>query len=159
MRFARLPRTTYVVTDRKRAAAARAQRRQREAFPLLADIIAETQPPIDAVMTERLARWGEHEVARRAQQAANWRRARQAIDALPPPTRTAVLHYWNTHRWMPATPVYLLDTLHALRCGRLAVAGGTLAPTRPVIAPSEALAAFGPVKPRARGWLQPVRHP
>jgi hypothetical protein len=56
MRFTRRPRHEYVVTDRKRAAAARAQRRQREAVPLLAPLIAETQPPIEAVMSARIQR-------------------------------------------------------------------------------------------------------
>jgi len=38
------------VTDRKWAAAVRLQRRQRDKLPLLAPLIAETQPSIDALM-------------------------------------------------------------------------------------------------------------
>jgi hypothetical protein len=54
---------------------------------------------------------------------------------------------------MPGDPHYLLDTLHALATGRLEVADGTLRATRLTIAPTEAVAAFGPSKPLARGWL------
>ena len=153
MRFARQPRHAYVVTDRKRAAAGRAQRRQREALPLLAELVAEGQPPVEVVMAERLVRWAESEAAWRAQRAADWHRARRWIAVLPPAERAAVLAYWNGHRWLPGTPTYLLDTLHALATGRLVIADGTLQSVRAVIPVSEAVAAFGPAKPLAHGWL------
>jgi len=50
LRFTRRPRCEYTVTDRKWAAAVRLQRRQRDKLPLLAPLIAETQPSIDALM-------------------------------------------------------------------------------------------------------------
>lgn len=159
MRFARWPRRTYVVTDRKRAAAARAQRREREALPLLAGIVAECHPPVEAVMAERLVRWAETEAAWRSRRARSWAEARRRLAALPPPARAAVLAHWNGHRWLPGHPTYLLDTLHELATGRLAVADGTLRRVRDVIPVAEAVAAFGPAKPVARGWLAPVRSP
>lgn len=61
MRFTRRPRCEYAVTDRKRAAAVRWQRRQRDSLPLLAPLIAEAQPGIDTVMAERVARWDSTE--------------------------------------------------------------------------------------------------
>lgn len=157
VRFARWPRHAYVVTDRKRAAAARAQRREREALPLLAGIVAEGQPPVEAVMAERLVRWAETEAARRSARARRWREARRRLDALPAAERVAALAHWNGHRWLPGDPTYLLDLLHGLATGRLAVADGTLHAARPVIPVAEAVAAFGPAKPVARGWLAPVR--
>jgi hypothetical protein len=41
MRFKRLERTPFIVTDRKRAAAARTQQKQRDTVPLLAALVAE----------------------------------------------------------------------------------------------------------------------
>ena len=73
MRFTGRPRCEYAVTDRKRAAVVRWQRRQRDSLPLLAPLIAETQPGIDAVMEERVARWS------RLEQDWRDRRARQAV--------------------------------------------------------------------------------
>ena len=114
MRFAPRPRCPYLVTDRKRAAASRLQRRQRDAFPLLAPLIAETQPSIDLVMTERVAAWIKTERDERARRARAWRKARRALDAdHDPTTRRALLDYWNAHRWLPGDPSYLLDMLHA----------------------------------------------
>ena len=51
MRFACRPRCEYIVTNRKRLAAARWQQRQRDCVPLLGLLIAETQPSIDDVMS------------------------------------------------------------------------------------------------------------
>ena len=42
-------------TSRKRAAASRAQQKQRDALPLFAEQIAEAQPSIDQVMADRAA--------------------------------------------------------------------------------------------------------
>lgn len=63
-------------SSRKRAACSRSQRRHREAFPLLAPLIAEQQPAIDDVMAQRAVRWLEDQKAYRARRAAGWRAAR-----------------------------------------------------------------------------------
>jgi hypothetical protein len=56
MRFRRWPRVSaYEDTPRKRATLARAQRTQRDTFPLLAPLIAEQQPSADAEMSRRAA--------------------------------------------------------------------------------------------------------
>lgn len=154
MRFAQRPRCPYLVTDRKRAAASRLQRRQRDAFPLLAPLIAETQPSIDLVMTERVAAWIKTERDERARRAGAWRKARRALDAdHDTATRRALLDYWNAHRWLPGDPSYLLDMLHGYARGRLVIDNGQVRAARSVISPAEAVAAFGRPKPPASGWF------
>lgn len=153
MRFTTRPRCEYTVTDRKRAAALRLQRRQRDKLPLLASLIAETQPGIDEVMTTRVANWISWEQADRDRRARSWRKARQALDQQDPATRRALLAYWNGHRWLPGDPGYLLDMVHGLQTGRLVITDGQIRQARAVIPASEAVAAFGRPKPVARGWL------
>ena len=157
MRFARGSRCEYTVTDRKRAAAVRSQRRQREALPLLGELIAETQPGIDDLMASRVERWNVIQQQTRDTRAQRWRRARRELDLHPPPVRAALLAYWNGHRWLPGDPVYLLDALHEFRTGQLVLVDGKVERARVTISASEALAAFGSPKPRAREWIVPVR--
>jgi hypothetical protein len=153
MRFARRPRCDYTVTDRKRAAALRLQRRQRDSLPLLAPLIAETQPSIDEVMNARVSHWIVTTQRDRDRRAASWRRARRAIEEHEPALRRALLTYWNSHRWLPGDPSYLLDMLHGYETGRLVLDDGQIRPARIVIPVSEAAAAFGKPKPVAGGWL------
>jgi len=153
MRFTRRPRCEYTVTDRKRAAAVRLQRRQRDKLPLLAPLIAETQPPIDAVMTSRVATWITCEQSGRDHRAAQWRRARSSLDRHEPTSLRALLEYWNGHRWLPGDPMYLLDLLHGFSKGRYVIDDGTLRPAVVTIPVREAVAAFGPSKPLAGAWL------
>ena len=93
MRFTRRPRCEYTVTDRKRAGVVRLHRRQRERLPLLGLLIAETQPDVEQVMTERVANWIRCEQAERDRRAAWWRRARRLLDAHEPEARRALLAY------------------------------------------------------------------
>lgn len=153
MRFTRRPRCEYVVTDRKHAAAARSQRRQRDALPLLAPLIAEAQPGIDEVMATRVVQWIAWERRDRDRRAADWRKARAALDRHEPAARRALLGYWNGHRWFPGDPSYLLDLLHGFGRGRYVIEGGQLRPAAVTIPVSEAVAAFGPSKPAAAGWF------
>jgi hypothetical protein len=153
MRFTRRPRCDYTVTDRKRAAALRLQRRQRDRLPLLAPLIAETQPSIDEVMNARVSHWLVTTQRDRDRQAASWRRARRAIEEHEPALRRALLTYWNSHRWLPGDPSYLLDMLHGYETGRLVFDDGQIRPARIVIPASEAAAAFGKPKPVSGGWL------
>lgn len=153
MRFTRRPRCEYAVTDRKRAAAVRLQRRQREKLPLLAPLIAEAQPDIDEVMATRVAHWVEWEQRDRDRRAAKWREARAALDRHEPATRRALLDYWNGHRWLPGDSMYLLDLLHGFGRGRLIMEDGRVRPAVVTIPVSEAIAAFGPSKPVAGAWF------
>jgi len=153
MRFTRRPRTPYIVTDRKRAAARRLQQRQRDALPLLADIVAEQQPGIDQLMHDRVQAWGASEQNTRNWQARRWREARQLLQAYNPGTRQALLKYWNGHRWLPGDASYLLDMLHGFKHGRLILIEGAIQPARTVISTAEAAAVGWGRKPLSRGWF------
>lgn len=153
MRFIRRPRCEYSVTDRKRAAARRFQQRQRDSLPLLAPLVAESQPSIDDLMTARIAAWIVLEQRYRDHRAELWRRGRHALDQHDPATRRALLDYWNGHRWLPGDPVYLLDMLHMFDTGRLAIADGQVRAARVVIPVSEAADTIGKAKPVSGGWL------
>lgn len=153
MRFIRRPRCEYAVTDRKRAAAVRLHRRQRDKLPLLAPLIAETQPSIDRLMATRVASWIVLEQKGRDHRASQWRRGRALLDQHEPATRRALLEYWNGHRWLTGDPVYLLDLLHGFGKGRYLIDDGRLRPAVVTIPVSEAMDAFGPPKPLAGAWF------
>jgi len=153
MRFTRRPRCEYTVTDRKRAAAVRLQRRQREKLPLLAPLIAQAQPSIDAVMTARVENWIGWEQNNRDRRASQWRRGRSLLDQHEPATRRSLLAYWNGHRWLPGDPMYLLDLLHGFGRGRYVIDDGRLRPAVVTIPVSQAAATFGPAKPVAGAWF------
>lgn len=77
-------------TTRKRQCAERRQQQEREAAPLLADLIAEQQPSIDSLMNQRAEDWDRDEERARARLAASWRHIRAAIAALPAPQRQEI---------------------------------------------------------------------
>jgi hypothetical protein len=119
MRFKRWPhRTQFEDTPRKRAALSRSQRKHRERFPLLAEIIAEVQPDADTVMNNRAYQWRRDEDNARQQRAEGWRRARERIAAYDSTLRHQVLNLWRTAPY-PADPSYLHDFLRALENGRI----------------------------------------
>lgn len=133
MRFQRYGRYAYAATPRKSAAILRSQRRERERYPLFADVIAHEQRPVEEVHNQRAQRWAEHEIQDRARRAADWRRARAELRAVEPPAlRAQLARWWNFHRWFPGVPSYLLTMLHMWRHGRLDLdAPNMLASTRP----------------------------
>jgi Uma2 family endonuclease len=153
MRFKRCPRTPYLVTDRKRVAARRWQQRQRDAAPLLAELVAEQQPSIDQVMRDRVRLWTSTEQSDRDWRARQWRSARRGLDAHDPTTRRVLLDYWNRHRWMTADPMYLLDMLHRFATGRLLIEDGMVSPASVTIPIGEALDIDGRPKPVSTRWL------
>src|SRR5580704_16431147 len=101
-------------TTRKRVAALRAQKKQRDALPLLANLIAEQQPPIDEVMERRAVNWTRHEIVDRLRRARMWREGRRRLAAMSDNLRPVVLAYWNNHRWLPGDPLYFVDMLHSI---------------------------------------------
>jgi len=153
MRFKRLARTPYIVTDRKRSAARRWQMRQREATPLLAVLVAEQQVPIDDVMAERVKAWAATEQSQRDMRARRWRAARRILALYAHNNNRALLAYWNNHRWLPGDPGYLLDALHRFETGRLVIVGGVIVPARAVISAAELTSVDYGRKPTALGWL------
>ncbi len=119
MRFRRTERSgPFEDTRRKRLALARKQRLEREAVPLLADLIAEKQPAADDVMAERAAIWERQERARRAFKAAQWRKARRRLAGYGDNIRPVLRRLWNEAPY-PGDPTYLLCFLHDYETGRL----------------------------------------
>jgi len=120
MRFKRWPRYGWSDTPRKRAALRRKQRLEREALPLLADIVAEQQPDEDAVMAERAAKWLQWEADDRRQRAARWRQARARLNTYGNNVRRSLIAAWNDAPY-PADPGYLLDMCHRYDTGRFSL--------------------------------------
>lgn len=133
MRFKRLDSHPYEITSRKRAGVELSQRRKREKLPLLAEIIRQQQPDVDAVLDERAAQWLKNDQERRNRRALSWRKARKIIEGYDPQTRAAVLNFWNNHKWFPGDPVQLLSILHMLATGRFIVRADTLEDPQPVM--------------------------
>src|SRR3954468_13897652 len=104
---------------------------------------------------KRSKAWNRSEQDWRDQPARRWRRACRVLDAYDPATRSALLAYWNGHRWRPGDPVYLLDSgsCTASAPARLVLERGHVRAAVAVIPVQAATAAFGPAKPVSRGWL------
>ena len=117
MRLTRCERHPFTDTSRKRAALRRKQRLEREALPLLAELVAEAQPSEDDVMEARAANWQNQERRSRAYRADRWREARRRLSAFSANERAVLRDAWNRAPY-PADPVYLLDFLHSIAVGR-----------------------------------------
>lgn len=117
MRFKRCERHPFTDTSRKRAALRRKQRLEREALPLLADLVAEAQPSEDEVMDARAVQWLDHGRRSRALRADRWREARRRLSAFSANERAVLRAAWDRAPY-PADPVYLLDFLHGYSVGR-----------------------------------------
>jgi hypothetical protein len=117
MRFKRHVRHPFTDTPRKRAAVLRRQQRERDAFPLFANEIAEGQDGVDEVMSDREAIWLRSEIETRVERAAKWLQVRADVRELPDHERRLFLDFWNGHRWFPANPSYLGTVLNMYRRG------------------------------------------
>lgn len=119
MKFKRWPRIkAFNDTSRKRAAFHRSMRMRREALPLFSDLIAETQPDVDSEMARRAIAWVDDQQRIRDQRAADWRRARQRMNAVGDNLRPVLILLWREAPY-PADPTYLLDFLHSVDVGRI----------------------------------------
>lgn len=119
MRFKRWPRVaSYRETGRKRAALRRAQQAQRNKLPLLATMIAETQPTVDEEMARRARAWPRAQQRGRDERAALWRRARSRMAAYGDNVRPLLRKLWNEAPY-PADPYCLLDLLTQYDRGRV----------------------------------------
>ena len=85
----------YNDTKRKRLALLRKQDRERQALPLFAPLIAETQPDPEAVMQGYAKSWEQRQVVQREQRAAAWRAARRRLFAFPHPQRGQIRRSWS----------------------------------------------------------------
>jgi hypothetical protein len=113
MKFNRYLRYSFKRTRRKDLAAERKMRLEREAMPLLAELIRENQPPLDGIMADRERRWIESEQKNRANRAKRWREARKLIAAMSPEKRKVLIEQWNRGIY-PADPVYLFYLIRKL---------------------------------------------
>lgn len=118
MRFKHWLRHPFTDTPRKRAALRRKQAAERDVLPLFADQIAAAQPAEDQVMWERARAWEAQETRDRTRRAADWRKARRQIDALPERERRAIRRVWDCAPY-PADPSRLLSVLHSYSLGRI----------------------------------------
>ena len=117
MRFRRYIDHAFEDTRLKRLALERRQRREREALPLLAEIVAEDQPDADTVMAARADAWDQNTRRARQRRATAWREARSRLSSLSHNERSVLRDAWNRAPY-PADPVYLLDFLHGYAVGR-----------------------------------------
>ena len=144
MRFKKREKSEFEDTRRKRLAALRSQRRERDRFPLLAGQIEEQQPNVDAVMAHRAEDWQKTEQRMRDYRAAKWREGRQRLAAYDPENRRAIRAYWNAHRWFPGDPNIFLYVLNIIDKGKLIRDGETFRHAEITISASQAVDALEP---------------
>lgn len=119
MRFHTWPRpTAYEESSRKRAAFVNKQRREREALPLFAGMIAARQHSVDEEMARRAVWWPQQQQDRRDERAANWRRARAHLFEFDALMRQAIRRAWRDCPY-PADPASFADFLHHIRLGKI----------------------------------------
>lgn len=119
MRFAKWPRPeAYQETSRKRAAFVTKQRREREALPLFADMIAVRQHSVDEEMARRAEWWTQQQQRLRDDRAAVWRRARARLFDFPADRRRTIRRIWRDCPY-PADPYSFADLLHQIRIGKV----------------------------------------
>ncbi len=112
MRFQKcqITREPYRRDPARRLASARKKVAQERAdWGMFADQ-AKVKPP-EEYLKEMDNGWREFARGFRHYQADLWHRCRQAIFALPPEERRAVLDGWNQNRWLPGDPTYLAEYL------------------------------------------------
>lgn len=122
MRFRKWPRpTAYEETSRKRAAFLTKQRREREALPLFADMIASGQHSVEEEMARRAEWWPRQQQDRRDERAAVWREARTRLFAFPAVRRRTIRAVWRDCPY-PADPYSFAGFLHHIEIGKLDIA-------------------------------------
>lgn len=118
MIFAPAPKARpFEESPRKLANIDRKHKRERDALPLLAPLIAEHQPTATQELQSYGRRWHQTQQNRRHELAQVWRRAKAAFYALPPAARTATRHAWNTSPY-PKTAYSFADFIHAIITGK-----------------------------------------
>lgn len=140
MRFDRFGQHEFQDTQRKRAALARKQARERAAYPLFATDIAAEQQSVDQVMADRSRLWAVQFARDRARVCESWLKARRLLRSYAPLERAALYAYWQTCRW-PGTPGYLLSMLNMYDTGRMEDVYGMLGLIGPVRAGEDLTAA------------------
>lgn len=119
MRFRQWPKPTqYEETSRKRAAFLAKQRRERDALPLFADMVAAGQHSVDEEMARRAEWWPRQQQDRRDERAAVWRQARSRLFTFPADRRRIIRAVWRECPY-PADPYSFADFLHQIEAGKL----------------------------------------
>ena len=119
MRFRKWPRPeAYQETARKRAAFLAKQRREREALPLFANVVADGQHGVDEEIARRADWWPRQQQDGRDQRALRWREARARLFAFDDDTRRVIRDIWRTCPY-PADPASFADLLHQIRVGKV----------------------------------------
>lgn len=134
----------YRVTPRKVSAYNRRLVRERDALPLLANVVAADQLPADVEMERRSRQWDAATMERRAWLAAKWRAVRARYYALPPHIRRAVDLSWSRYGG-PKDAVNLSGHLW-----RVAGEHGAAPSDFPHLSPDERLAMTAQLNDRAR---------
>ncbi|AUZ86151.1 MULTISPECIES: hypothetical protein [Methylophaga] len=107
MKFERYTDYSYEVTNRKKAAVIRKQKKEVENYPLFADEVREEQKSVDAIMDDRIRYWTQHNIRERSRRAKGWIEARKRLRAYPEAIKDKLYQYWNNNKWYPKTPIYL----------------------------------------------------
>jgi hypothetical protein len=119
MRFRKWPRpAAYEETARKRAAFATKQRREREALPLFANMIAAGQHSVEEEMADRAVWWPQQQRRLRDERAAVWRQARTRLFEFSEQKRGAIRRAWRDCPY-PADPYSLVDFLYQIAVGKV----------------------------------------
>ena len=121
MRFARCVYTkveSVEFSSRKVAAVNRRLQRNRDAVALLPDLVAKVPTP-EQDMAATVSGTARSNKEWRDLRAAQWRRARRALDAMEGNRRRGVIRYWNewVERGHPGDPGYLLTHILAAERG------------------------------------------
>ncbi len=124
MRFQRYGRFTFEWTDRKAAAAVRRLQRERDAYPLFSDQIAQEQPSLDVIKARRIEGAAAAEQRMRNLQARQWRSLRADLFTLPARQRAELVRFWNTASYFPGRPVDFGYVLRRYRSGGLPILMG-----------------------------------
>lgn len=120
MRFSRFRRhDTEVVSGRELAAVRRSQRDKLNRLPLLSPIIADELPSEEEAIENNRRLKREAQASVRQRRADEWREGRAALYRLSDNIRPLALEYWNTHRWLPASPQHLIAMVGSIESGRL----------------------------------------
>ena len=121
MRFQPYGRFTFEWTERKAAAAIRRLQRERDAYPLFSDQIAQEQPSLEVIKARRIQGAAAAENRMRALQAQQWRRLRADFFTLPEGARAELMRFWNAASCFPGRPVDFAYVLRRYRSGGLAL--------------------------------------
>jgi hypothetical protein len=107
----RLAEVVRGITPRRLGAARRALKREQDKFPLLAVLIAETQPTPEQRIKKSEELFIITFLKDRQRTAEKWREARKKLRELKKQDRDQLLTHWNRSHY-PKTYVYLLTLIH-----------------------------------------------